>query len=370
MKTRAILTAAAALGLAALTLTGCEQKASGPAPNKNTSTPAATTPTAPKADAGAASTAAAGAAAAATAAPGKKTIRIGVIAKSQTNPVFQAARTGAEDAGRELSEKLGIDIKVMWQTPVNEDAQAQSRYIEQLVSSGVNGISISCTDAKVVTSAINAAVENGVHVVTFDSDAPDSKRFAYYGIDDVAAGRAVMEELAKAMGGKGSIGILGGNQTAPNLQARIRGVQEELAKHPNIKLQGVHYHVETPDQAVAKLEQVQGANPDITGWAMVGGWPLFTENALDRIYKSAKVVSVDTLPAQLKYVENGQVQMLIGQDCYGWGYETVRMLVDKIHEKKDPPKVINNFELQRVNKENVAKYKGLWEKWLKGTDGK
>jgi ribose transport system substrate-binding protein len=97
---------------------------------------------------------------------------------------------------------------------------------------------------------------------------------------------------------------------------------------------------------------------------MVGGWPLFTQNALDGVYDKAKVVSVDTLPQQLEYVRKGQVQALIGQDCYGWGYQSVVMLVDKLHNNKTPEKVVNNFELSKVTKENVEQYAGLWEKWL------
>jgi len=289
---------------------------------------------------------------------------IGVVAKSQSNPVFQAARTGAEDAARDLSNKLGVEVKINWRTPNAEDAQQQAQYVEQLVSAGVDGIAISCTDAKVLTGAINSAVDKGVPVVTFDSDAPQSKRFAYYGIDDVEAGRAVARELVKAMGESGVVAILAGNQNAPNLQARVRGVKEELGRHPGITVRDTYYHGETAPEAVAKLQQVQNANPDITGWAMVGGWPLFTENALDGVHERAKVVSVDTLPEQLKYVKKGQVQALVGQDCYGWGYQSVVMLVDKLHAKKDPPKVINTFQLQIVTADNVGEYEGLWEKWL------
>lgn len=294
-----------------------------------------------------------------------KTYEIGVIAKSNSNPVFQAAKTGAEDAARDLSKKLGVEIKINWRTPNSEDAQLQAQYIEQLASQGVSGISVSCSDGKVLKGAIDAAVAKGVEVVTFDSDSPESKRFAYYGIDDEQAGKAVMDELAKAMGQKGVVAILAGNQSAPNLQARVRGVKEAAKRYPGITVKDTYYHTETATDAAAKVQQVQTANPDISGWAMVGGWPLFTKNALDGVYQNAKVVSVDHLPEQLEYVRKGQVQALIGQDCYGWGYETVTMLVNKIHEGKKPEKVINTFKLAVVTKDNVEQYAGTWEKWLR-----
>ena len=101
----------------------------------------------------------------------KKSYTFGLVAKSQSNPVFQAARTGAEQAAKDLGEKNGITIKIDWRTPNDEDAQKQAEAIEQLVLAGANGIAVSCSDANKLTDAINSAVKNGVPVATFDSDA-------------------------------------------------------------------------------------------------------------------------------------------------------------------------------------------------------
>lgn len=294
----------------------------------------------------------------------RKSLMLGLVAKSQNNPVFLAARTGANDAARDFGKQLGVDIRIEWLTPTAEDAQKQAEYIEQLVAKGADGIAVSCSDAKTLTLSINSAVDKGVPVVCFDSDAPESKRFAYYGTDDVACGRQVGAELAKAMGGKGVVAVLAGNQTAPNLQARVRGVREELAKFSDIKILDVYYHKETAQDAVAKMEEVQRTNPQITGWALVGGWPLFTRNALDNIAGKAKVVSVDALRPQLEYLKNGQVDVLLGQKVYEWGYESVRLLVDKVVHDKTPASPIVTAELVRVTKDNAAEYGKQWARWL------
>lgn len=288
----------------------------------------------------------------------------GVIAKSQANPVFQAARTGAFDAARAIEEEHGVEIEILWETPADEDAQQQAQKINQLAARGVHGITVSCTDAALLTPAINDAVDAGVEVVTFDSDAPESKRFAYYGINDIDAGREIMRLLADAMGGEGVVAVLAGNQAAPNLQARVEGVKAEAENHPGIEVKYVFYHPETASEAASKVQAEQRANPDITGWAMVGGWPLFTTNALDGVHEVAEVVAVDHLPEQLQYVRDGQVHALVGQDCYGWGYETVMMLFDTVHLGQEPENEINTFELPVVTAENVEEYEGIWDKWV------
>lgn len=294
----------------------------------------------------------------------QKAYTIGLVAKSQSNPVFQAARVGAENAAKDLGAKYGIQITIDWRTPNDEDAQKQAEAIEQLTLAGVDGIAVSCSDANKLTDSINRAVDNGVPVTTFDSDAPDSKRFATYGIDDEKCGEQIMEALAKEMDGKGVVAILAGNQNAPNLQKRVQGMKTVAEKYPDITIRGVYYHKETPQDAAARIEQVMEANPDITGWGFVGGWPLFTDNALKWEPGTIKCVSVDALPAELQYIRSGHVQLLLGQQCYEWGYQSVVLLINKIYLKKDPENIKVVSDLIPVTKQNVDDYAKNWDKWL------
>ena len=294
----------------------------------------------------------------------KKNYTIGVVAKSQGNPVFQAALVGARDAARDLGQKNGVTIKIDWRTPNEEDAQKQAEAIEQLALVGADGIAVSCSDANKLTDAIDSAVKRGVPVATFDSDAPASKRFVTFGVDDIKCGEQVMDELAKIMGEKGVVAILAGNQNAPNLQKRVQGAKNAAKKYPGLKIRDVYYHKETPQDAAARVEQVMQSNPDLTGWAMIGGWPLFTDNALKWQPGTVKCVSVDALPPELAYLRSGHVQVLLAQQCYDWGYRSVEHLFNKIHLKKNPAAVKDVSPLVRVTKQNVDEYAKNWDKWL------
>src|SRR6266850_3699995 len=97
-------------------------------------------------------------AAATSFAQAKKTIKIALIAKSSTNPVFLSARTGAEAAAKELSAKYDVNIVIDWRTPPNEDGQVQAQRLAAAVNEGVDAVLISCSDASKVTGAINDAV--------------------------------------------------------------------------------------------------------------------------------------------------------------------------------------------------------------------
>ena len=287
-------------------------------------------------------------------------ITIAMIAKSSTNPVFLAARTGAEAAARELTEQ-GVPVEVVWLTPPQEDGQVQAQRIQQAVNDGADAILMAASDAGKVTGAINDAVDRGVEVMMFDSDAPQSKRFAYFGVDDIKTGEAVMATLAEQLNGQGAVAILAGNQNAPNLQARVRGVQQEATKHPGIRIVGTFNHIETPQDAAAEVVRVNNAYPEVTGWAFVGGWPLFTQTLLtDLDTARIKIASVDALPAQLIYVDRDIVPVLLAQPVYEWGYTGVKTIVDKLHYGKAVPANIP-MQLVRVSRANL----GEWARQLK-----
>lgn len=294
-----------------------------------------------------------------------KKVVIGMVAKSQSNDVFVAAHKGAEDAARELGPKYGVTVEINWQTPDSEDAQQQAQAIEQLSRGGAQGITVSCSDANTVTPAIDHAVDRGVPVMCFDSDAPASKRFAFFGTDDVDCGKAVMNELARIMDKKGNIAVLAGNPAAPNLQKRVDGVRQAIAAFPDMKIIDVVHHEETKEKAAEAVNQAQTtANPRIEGWAMIGGWPLFTQNALKWDPDSVKVVSVDALPAELAYLQDGHVEALYMQHCYDWGYKSVEVLLDKIVKNKDPNPARIVDQLEKITKADVPRVQDAWHKWL------
>ena len=293
-------------------------------------------------------------------------LTIAMIAKSTTNPIFVSARKGAETAAKELAEKHGVHIEIVWMTPDHEDAQVQAVAIAQAVKDRASAILISCSDADKVTGAINDAVDRGVPVMTFDSDAAESKRFAFYGVDDEQLGRAVMRELAAVLHKKGSVAILAGNAAAPNLRKRLDGVKKEAALNPGIKIVGTFNHPETARDAAAEVIAVTTANPQIQGWAMIGGWALFTPRLMKELDpRKVKIVAVNALPAQLAFVENGLAPVLLALPTYNWGYVSVQRIVDKVHLKQDVPTIIPPMEPVRVTKDNL----GTWARQLKAWGG-
>ena len=107
-------------------------------------------------------------------------------------------------------------------------------------------IAIDVADPACETPLINQAVDSGIKAITFDSDAPTSERLTYYGMDNVAAAKLALQQLATFIGDSGKIAI----QTSMNKDAngvyqlstsstyadRMTGFNQEIVNHPNIQL--------------------------------------------------------------------------------------------------------------------------------------
>lgn len=292
----------------------------------------------------------------------EENIVITMIAKSSANPVFESAKIGAMKTAESISEKYSkLRVTIDWQTPDNESASEQAEIIRSAVQKGTNAIIVSCSDEDTLTQAINYAVENGISVMTFDSDAPNSKRFAFYGPDDLEIGKKLINELARLINNKGKIAILGGNKMANNLQERIKGIREAAADYPDIEIVGTYYHPETEADAINVMSEVMNSYAGLKGWAMVGSWPFFGEKLKDVINPGEiKIVAVDALPVQLKYIEDNYVQVLLGQPAFTWGEVSVETVINKIYLNKKVKEIIR-LKVIPVTIENL----GGWSRQLK-----
>src|SRR5437773_4443073 len=286
-------------------------------------------------------------------------LRFAVIPQWVGRPVFNYGRVGAE---REAA-KLG-NVEVIWRGPENADQLRQKEILESFITQRVDGIAISCLNGDFLSETINKAIDAGIPVVTWDADSPRSKRIAFYGVDDKAAGRIMGEQAVALLGGKGKIAIIT-SVGAVNLQRRLEGVREVLAQHPDMPIVEVYDIKEDPVHCAEIIASGTNRYPDLGAWISVGGWPVFTRNALASVPAATKVISFDTIPPAPDLLKAGKVQVLLGQKYFGWGSESVRLLAD-IKAGKMPASPIIDSGVDVVTAANVDQYVEQWKDLEKG----
>jgi ribose transport system substrate-binding protein len=296
------------------------------------------------------------------ASPAGKRYRFAVMPKALNLPVFFYARTGAERAAKQLG-----NVDVIWRAPEDADPLKQKEILESFITQGVDGIAISCTSADLLNEPINKAMDAGIPVVTWDSDAPRSKRIAFWGVDDFKSGQIMGEEAAKLVGGKGKVALMT-SLGAENLARRLDGVKDSLKKHPDMKVVETYDIKEDPTRSAEMIASGMSRYPDLAVWISVGGWPVFVRNALDPIDPAkTKFVCFDTVPPAPELLKSGKVQVLIGQKYFGWGSEPVKLLAG-IKEGRMPAEKKIDSGVDVVTKENVDAYLEQWKKWEKGEE--
>jgi ribose transport system substrate-binding protein len=269
---------------------------------------------------------------------GGKMRTFAVIPKQLNNPVFNMAKQGAEAEAK----KLG-DVRINWTAPQQMDAAQQVSIVNSLVAAKVDGIAISCADAAALTPAINNAVAAGIPVVTWDADAPDSKRSVFFGVNDYEAGKKGGELLKKELPNGGDIAILTGSPGAENLNERIRGFKA-ATQGAGFKILSTLPCNDDIAKSISIVRDFPKSHPTMKGWYMAGGWPLFAEAPgpfADAKPGQYKVVAFDTLKPELAYIRQGYVDGLIGQKYTDWGAKSVEIL-DGLTKGKTFPKFVDS----------------------------
>jgi ribose transport system substrate-binding protein len=251
----------------------------------------------------------------------------------------------------------------------------QTRKIEDLLSRGTDGIAISPIDPANQVEIINKAAAE-THLITHDSDAPQTDRLVYVGMDNYDAGVLCGKTLREALPDGGKVMIFVGRMDQDNAQRRRQGfIDAFLNREPDRERSDPAGEVLTSedqkytilgtmtdqfDRAKAKAngEDALTRHPDLT--AMVGLFeynpPLILE-ALDRTGKlgKVKVMAFDENSATLQGIKDGNVIATVVQNPYQYGYKSIQVLneLHKGNESVIPENKFIDIPARVIDKSNV-----------------
>jgi len=234
---------------------------------------------------------------------------------------WKAAEAGMAKAQAELP-----DYTLVFKYPDQSSVANQQALMDDLATAGVKAIMVSAVDPKATDVLDKIAGETALF--TTDSDAPQSKRIAYIGSSNVDAGKQVAEIAKKAMpnGGKcmGFVGLL----DAANYKERAEGFTDGI-KGTNITLVDTKGDGIDQTRAKANVSDVLAANPDIN--CMVG----FYSYNIPRIYEALKdagklgqitVLGFDDDPITLGGIKEGTVAGTVVQQPFEWAYQGFKLM--------------------------------------------
>jgi ABC-type sugar transport system substrate-binding protein len=140
------------------------------------------------------------------------------------DPFWDIAAAGAQKAAADL----GVNVRILM--PPNGVAD-QTRMVQEMITIGVNALAISPIDKVNENDLINEAAAK-MPVITFDSDAPDSNRKLFLGVNNLKAGREVGKLVKEAVPDGGEVMIFIGRLDQLNAVQRTQGTIDELLGLP------------------------------------------------------------------------------------------------------------------------------------------
>jgi rhamnose transport system substrate-binding protein len=224
-------------------------------------------------------------------------VTVGLLPKLDTDPYFQVAKTGAEEAAKEIGGT------VIQQAPSQATAEAQIEFVNNLVAQKVAVIAIAGNDANALAPALKRAMAQGVRVISYDSDVAPSARTLFI---NQAKGDSLADMMLQSMAGmigEGEFAILSSTPTATNQNAWIDFMKKKMAadpKYAKLKLVQVAYGQESEQvnqqQALALVE----AFPNLKGIIIPAGIGLpAAARALEQSGAIGKIKLTGLAPATL-----------------------------------------------------------------------
>ena len=238
-----------------------------------------------------------------------KAATVGFIPKLDTDPYFGVAKSGAEEAQKEIGGK------VIQEAPSRATGDAQIEFINNLVSERVDVIAIAGNDPNAVAPALKRAQQQGVRVISYDSDVAKSARGIFVNqvnFDTVA--QQMLESMGNLIGYQGEFAILSSTATATNQNAWIASMKKALASDPKfaqMKLVQVAYGEESEQVNQQQALALVQAFPNLKGIIIPAGIGLpAAARALEQAGLLKKIKLTGLAPALLmkKYILDGSAQ--------------------------------------------------------------
>jgi ribose transport system substrate-binding protein len=251
------------------------------------------------------------------------------IAANLQVPYWRTAGTGFTHAAARLKVRSDFD------GPQNYDASAEKEAFDRAVQKKATGILLAVTDPAVLKDSIDKAVAAGIPVVTIDSDAPASKRLFFIGTNNYQAGFTGGQRLAEELKGKGNV-VVFTMPDQPNLQDRLRGYKDALARTPQIKITRIVDIQGDPRIAFDTATEIVGKEKDkVDAFVCLEAQSgKEVASVLNSYHVPGKpVVAMDTDQETLDWIKKGVIVATIAQKPYTMAFVGLQML-DSLHHNK------------------------------------
>ena len=265
------------------------------------------------------------------------------------NPFFVELRDGAQAA----ADEAGVDLYIV---DAQNDSATQANQLATATAGSTKAVIVNPVDSDAASASVNALTAANIPVIGVDRTVNDAELTSLVASDNVAGGKQAADELAAAMGEKGTVISLQGVSGTSASRDRGAGFDEGIAAYPDITVVAEQTANFDRASALDVTTNLLQANPGVTGiFAENDEMALGAIQALgDRAGSEVSVVGFDGTADGLTAISDGSLYATVAQQPAELGRLAVELAVKAI--AGDDVEATVPVEVVAVTKTNVGDF--------------
>lgn len=260
----------------------------------------------------------------------KTPVKIGVVLTPEYNPFVQQTLLGIQSA---IDEFSAFGIKVITKMASTLESAEQISILNDLKNEHVSGIAVFPINDPQIISLINQFAEDGISIVTFNSDIKEINSFCFVGQNHYKGGRTAAELMRKLLPGNGDVGVIISSSSLSCHQDRLRGFRDKLEKNiPYLNIVEIQENQDKKEDAFRITLEYCNKYPNLKGIYITSGGVSGIGSALNLLQHSGqiKVICHDIVPDSVELLKSQTIDFVIGQNAYLQGYQIIKILFERL----------------------------------------
>ncbi|WP_079912154.1 substrate-binding domain-containing protein [Paenibacillus sp. 32352] len=257
-----------------------------------------------------------------------------LIMKKKSGDYWNTVKMGAEAAAKEFS----VNLKVTG-PEFEGDVNGQIALIDQAVKEGVDALVLAANDYDALGETVDRVAGARIPVIAIDSEVNSTKVRSFIGIKNYDAGQQAGKKLIQLTGESGRIAVISFGQGGRNAVQREQGLLAAISQYPGIQTNtklDCSMDVKRCDELTARLLSEPGSIDGIVALDAAASIRVAAETDKTGLAGKVKIVTFDSTPEDIEYLQEGVIQATIIQNPFSMGYLGVKYAVDALDGKKIP----------------------------------
>ena len=264
---------------------------------------------------------------------------------------WESVKKGAELASVEF------EVDVIVEGAIDEtNVEVQDEILEEIIKKKPKAIVLAVTDYKKIQPVAEKILEEGITLVTIDSDVKTDYKHSFVATNNTLAAKKAGKEMARILGEKGQVAVMTHFYASTTAKEREQGFRQELESYKDIKVIDKTWYCNSDvNLAYQKTLSILKEHPEVNGIfgsnevAILGIAKAISDKGLSN---KIKLIGFDSNPEVVQLIEEDVIDAVMVQRPFNMGYIGIKKAVEETKDRRKQKEFIDTGCVL-ITKENV-----------------